>query len=159
MREKPEEPVNETGKVDAENKEDMIVPETDRTVSEVKGNPQYKDSLFCFIFGNEKHKKFTLDLYNTVNGTDYTDADLIELTTLEDIVYINIRNDISFIFPGTLNLYEHQSTFNPNMPIRMLFYLNKQISKYIEDNQLDIYGPKQITLPVPKFVCFYNGIR
>lgn len=34
---------------------------------------RYKDSLFVFLFGSEKRKKYTLSLYNALNGTNYTD--------------------------------------------------------------------------------------
>ena len=83
-------------------------------------NREYKDSLFRLIFSE---KKDLLDLYNALNGTSYSDPEELEVNTLEDAVYISIKNDISFLVGGTLNLYEHQSTYNPNLPIRGLIYL------------------------------------
>lgn len=71
-------------------------------------NREYKDSLFRLIFSE---KKDLLDLYNALNGTSYSDPEELEVNTLEDAVYISIKNDISFLVGGTLNLYEHQSTY------------------------------------------------
>ena len=71
-----------------------------------KINYQYKDRLFKFIFGNPVNKSWTLNLYNAVNGTQYTDADSIELTTIEDAVYMSMKNDVSFLFSEMMNFYE-----------------------------------------------------
>ena len=57
-----------------------------------------------------------------------------------------------------MSLYEHQSTFNPNMPLRMLRYLSNLYSKYVKENALDVFGRDIIELPVPKLVTFYNGL-
>ncbi len=78
-------------------------------------NRNHKDVLFRFIF---KKPKDLLSLYNALNGTDYTDVSDLTVTTLEDIVYMSYKNDISFILGSEMSLFEHQSTFNPNMPLR-----------------------------------------
>ena len=132
---------------------------SDRIIDDVvKGKRDYKDSLFCFIFGSEEYKHFSLALYNAVNGSDYTDVNDVTINTLKDVLFINVRNDISFVLKDVMNLYEHQSTFNPNIPVRMFIYSCKLINKYIHDNQLDIYSSTQLELPTPKLLCFYNGI-
>lgn len=120
-------------------------------------NRKYKDSLFCFLFGNEEYKNFTLDLYNAVNGSSYTNTDDIRITTIKDIIYINVKNDVSFLFTGKMNFYEHQSTFNPNMPVRMFIYAGRVYNRFIKENELNIYSSSVIKLPLPKCVCFYNG--
>ena len=66
-----------------------------------------------------------------------------------------MKNDISFILDMRLQLYEQQSTINPNMPLRYLFYISKLYEKETVDN--DIYSRKPIKLPTPKFIVFYNG--
>ena len=71
-----------------------------------KINYQYKDRLFKFIFGNPVNREWTLNLYNAVNGTHYMDADSIELTTIEDAVYMSMKNDVSFLFSEMMNFYE-----------------------------------------------------
>ena len=69
-------------------------------------NRQYKDRLFKFIFGNPENKEWTLSLYNAVNGSSYTNPDDIQLTTIENAVYMSMRNDVSFLIADTMNLYE-----------------------------------------------------
>ena len=118
-------------------------------------NREYKDRLFKFIF---KDKVKLLSLYNALNSSHYTNPDDIEITTLEDVIYCKMKNDISFIIDDRLSLFEHQSSYNPNMPLRGFLYFAKHFEKYIVENEVDIYGSKLIELPTPKFVVFYNGI-
>lgn len=106
------------------------------------------------IFHN---KKDLLDLYNAVNGTAYDNVDELTIYTLEDAIYISYKNDVSFLVYDILNLYEHQSTLNPNMPIRGLIYFVRNYEAYIEQNHLDIYGNVLQKLPLPQYVVFYNG--
>lgn len=120
-------------------------------------NGEYKDRLFNFIFGREENREWTLSLYNAINGSDYTDASLIEFNTLGDVLYMGMKNDTSFILSNRMSVYEHQSSYNPNMPVRMLEYVGKLYSGYIAKNKVNKYGSKQIMLPVPKLVVFYNG--
>jgi len=124
-------------------------------------NRKFKDSLFKFIFGNEKHKDLTLSLYNAINNTDYDRIDDIEITTIDGAVYIGMENDISFIIADTMNLYEQQSTYNPNMPLRMLIYAGQLYSKLLEETERssEIYRSRVIPLPYPKLLVFYNGDR
>ena len=117
---------------------------------------KYRDALFRRIF-NEK--SVLLELYNALNQTDYDDADELIFYTIDDVIYLGYKNDVSFIVRGTLNLYEHQSTLNPNMPIRGLIYFGKQYESYIKQNNLNIYGKKLLSLPFPQFVIFYNGFE
>ena len=117
---------------------------------------KYRDALFRRIF-NEK--SVLLELYNALNHTHYDDADELIFYTIDDVIYLGYKNDVSFIVRGTLNLYEHQSTLNPNMPIRGLIYFGKQYESYIKQNNLNIYGKKLLLLPFPQFVIFYNGVE
>lgn len=121
-------------------------------------NREYKDRLFKFIFGNPENKEWTLSLYNAMNGSSYTNPDDIKLTTLEDVVYMGMKNDVSFFVADTMNFYEQQSSFNPNMPMRFLIYAGMVYSKYIEETKTyHRFSEKQQTAPTPKCVCFYNG--
>lgn len=115
---------------------------------------KYKDKLFRYIFYD---KKDLLALYNAVNKTCYTDADELEITTLEDVIYLSMKNDLSFIISWTMNLYEHQSTINSNIPVRGMSYFTRIYENYIRQNGLDVYGSTRIRLPMPQFVVFYNG--
>ena len=114
----------------------------------------YKDTLFRMIFGE---KQGLLQLYNALNGTHYTDEKDLEVVTLENAIYMNLKNDVAFILADWLNLYEHQSTSNPNMPLRGLFYICRQFEKLVE--QQSLYSSVRIQIPNPRFVVFYNGIE
>ena len=120
-------------------------------------NRKHKDRLFSFLFGSESNKEWTLSLYNAVNGTSYTDPEDIEFTTIENAVYMGMKNDVSFILFYVMNLYEQQSAYNPNMPVRQLMYAAKLYDKYIQVRDLNIYGKSLVRLPLPKLVTFYNG--
>ena len=121
-------------------------------------NREYKDRLFKFIFGNPDKKEWTLSLYNAMNGSHYTDPEAISLNMIEDAVYMGMRNDVSFLIADTLNFYEHQSSLNPNMPMRFLIYAGMLYDKYTETNSdYHRFSSKQQKAPTPKCVCFYNG--
>ncbi|MBR4543458.1 MAG: hypothetical protein IKO53_04525 [Lachnospiraceae bacterium] len=120
-------------------------------------NREHKDRLFAFIFGREENRSWTLSLYNAMNGTHYTDESDIEITTMSDAVYMGMKNDVSFIIYDMISLYEQQSTYNPNMPVRQLMYLGRSYDKYIKRTSQNIYGNKLMTLPIPRLVTFYNG--
>lgn len=112
----------------------------------------YKDTVFRMLF---KEKENLLSLYNALNGTGYTNVDDLEITTLENAVYMNYKNDISFVFAHELLLYEHQSTFNPNMPLRDLFYVSSVLQGRISGD--DLYSRRIVRIPAPRFIVFYNG--
>ena len=119
-----------------------------------KGNRMYKDRLFKFVFSD---KEKLLSLYNALNHSDYKDADALEINTLEDFIYLGMKNDISFILDSDMCLYEHQSTFNPNMPLRELFYFSELLQKFVKEKGYNIYSSTLLSLPTPRFVVFYNG--
>ena len=121
------------------------------------GNHQFSDRLFNFIFGSEEHKDWTLSLYNAVNHTNYTDPSVIEFTTIRETLYLGMHNDVSFLISSLLNLYEQQSSYNPNMPVRLLQYAGNMYEQFIVINKKNKYGKTLIKLPVPKLVVFYNG--
>ena len=75
-------------------------------------NREYKDRLFKFIFGNPANKEWTLSLYNAVNSSSYTNPDDIKFTTIEEAVYMNMKNDVSFLITDQMNFYEQQASFN-----------------------------------------------
>lgn len=118
-------------------------------------NRQVKDVLFRFLF--EKDRDALLQLYNALNGTNYEDALQLEVVTIESAVYIAMKNDLAFVVAGTINLYEHQSTWNPNMPIRFFIYLAEEYQKLVEQAEKSLYGTTQISLPAPQCIVFYNG--
>ncbi len=117
----------------------------------------YRDRLFCFIFGSEEHKDWTLSLYNAVNGTNYTDPQMITIATLTQVLYMGMQDDVALLISDELDLYEHQSSYNPNMPLRLMQYTSNIYETLITMRKKNKYGSKLISLPVPKLVTFYNG--
>ncbi len=115
----------------------------------------YKDTVFRMIF---RDKKELLALYNAINDTSYENVEDLEITTLENAIYMSVKNDVSFVIDMTLNLYEHQSTVNPHIPIRNLDYVSKTFSAFYQNK--DLYASTQkIKLPNPRFIVFYNGTK
>lgn len=135
-----------TGTGLAESKAGKILP------NETGIHRNYKDTIFRMIF---REKESLLSLYNALNDTAYTDVDSLEITTLENAVYMNYKNDISFVFDFELLLYEHQSTYNPNMPLRDLLYVTRVLQNRIKGKNL--YSQSLIKIPAPRFAVFYNG--
>lgn len=91
---------------------------------------KYKDRVFRIIF---RDKKELPELYNVVNDSAYTNPDELTITTIEDVVYMGMKNDLSFIIGDVMNLYEHQSSYSPNLPLRGLFYFASLYREQIED--------------------------
>ena len=119
-----------------------------------KPRRDYKDTLFRLLF---RDRNRLLSLYNAVNGTSYNSPEDLTVVTLENAVYMNMKNDVAFLVDFQLNLYEHQSTWNPNMPLRNLFYVAKEYQTLTRDESL--YAPQLVKIPTPNFVVFYNGDR
>ena len=134
---------------------------TDSHTDSIQTSPtrEYRDRLFKAIFGrdNEQSKRWRLDLYNALNGTSYTDPDALEVNTIENVIYMTMKNDISFLVDSQMTLYEQQSTHNPNMPLRGLFYLSQLYQMYIEKNDMNIHTSMLVKIPEPRFIVFYNG--
>ena len=121
-------------------------------MEETKVQRNYKDTVSRMLFREPEN---ALSLYNALNGTSYTDASQITFNMLDNAIYMGMQNDISFLIMNEVNLYEHQSTYNLNMPLRDLFYVADLLQVYVKDQSL--YSSKLIKLPTPHFVVFYNG--
>ncbi len=128
------------------------VKKTQRTGASLTANRKYKDTVFRRLFSDRKN---LLSLYNAINGTAYKNPDDLEIVTLENAIYMGMKNDLAFIIDTNLFLYEHQSTYNPNMPLRDLFYISSEYQKLVEHKSL--YSSTQQKVPAPNFIVFYNG--
>ena len=115
-------------------------------------NRLYKSKIFAMLYSS---KKELLELYNAVSGRHYEDPELLQINTLENAIYMSMHNDVSFLIDSRLSLYEHQSTYSPNLPLRYLFYISDLYSGMTKDENL--YGTKCVRIPAPQFVIFYNG--
>ena len=138
---------------------DAAITATDVSTKEAiakgtKVQRNYKDTVSRMLFREPEN---ALSLYNALNGTDYTDASQIIFNMLDNAIYMGMQNDISFLIMNEVNLYEHQSTYNLNMPLRDLFYVAELLQVYVKDQSL--YSSKLIKLPTPHFVVFYNGVE
>ena len=122
------------------------------TAGAVSANRNYKDTVFRMLFSDKKN---LLSLYNAVNSRDYTNPDDLEIVTLENAIYMGMKNDLAFIMDTNLYLYEHQSTYNPNMPLRDLFYICSEYQKLVDKKSL--YSSTMQKIPAPNFIEFYNG--
>lgn len=117
-----------------------------------KAKREYKDTVFRMLFSDKKN---LLSLYNAVTGRAHENAEDFEIVTLDNAVYMGMKNDLSFLLDTHIYLYEHQSTKNPNMPLRDLFYISLEYQKYVSDKSL--YSSTLQKLPAPVFMVFYNG--
>ena len=120
-------------------------------------NNHHKDRLFIRLFGSPENKASMLSLYNALNDTAYSDVNALELYTIEDVIFLGMKNDVGYILDGYLSLWEHQSTKNPNMPLRGFLYHAKMYEKYIKDRDLDIFSSALQRIPTPQYYVFYNG--
>ena len=114
----------------------------------------FKDTLFRKLFSEPKN---LLSLYNAMTGNHYTNPDLLTIVTLDNAIYMNIKNDLAFLINNSICMYEHQSTLSPNLPLRNLFYASREYEKLITTSTL--YSSKRVMIPAPYFVVFYNGPR
>ncbi len=128
-------------------------------IKKVTVNREYKDRLLNFIFGSEENRKWTLSLYNAINHSSYEDENEIVFNTIKEVLYLGMHNDTSFLISDMMSVYEAQSSYNPNMPLRQLQYLGHLYESYITTNKLNKYGSELLQLPVPKLVVLYNGLK
>ena len=117
-------------------------------------NRKYKDRLFRFIFSDKGN---LLQLYNAINDSHYNNPDDLVITTIDDVVYMGMKNDLSFIIDDIMSLYEHQSTHSPNLPLRGLFYFSAMYRNYIEPMKQKLYTDSSLRIHFPVYLVFYNG--
>ena len=119
----------------------------------IHSNRNYQDSVFSKLFSNEET---ALELYNALSGTSYGPETKIRITTLNNVLFLEKYNDLSFtIEDRIIVMAEHQSTINPNIPLRLLGYSTDTYTKLIDTDRL--YSSTQIKLPTPVFYVFYTG--
>lgn len=129
----------------------MMKPDKEFAVSRT-----YKDTLFRRLFGTERYKDNTLSLYNALGGS-CENPDELTFTTIDGVIYMGRKNDVSFLVDGELILWEHQSTVNPNMPLRGLIHLAQLYNKHLDVYGLSVYSSRRLTLPSPRYYVFYAG--
>ena len=120
----------------------------------LSANRKYKDTVFRMLFSDKVN---LLSLYNAINDSNYKDPNQLEIVTLENAVYMGMKNALSFLIDTSILLYEHQSTYNPNMPLRDLFYISSEYQKLVDKKTL--YSSQLQKIPAPSFIVFYNGLE
>lgn len=134
------------------NMNELVEPESGEDNTQVYYN--YKDRVFRLLF---KDRKRLLELYNALNGTNYDNEEELIVNTLENAIFIKMKNDVSFIIDCDMCLYEHQSTYCPNMPLRGYLYFADLYKKQITG--IDLSVRKLIKIPTPHYIVFYNGLE
>ena len=119
-----------------------------------KARPNHKDGLFCRLFAEPEN---ALSLYNALTGSSYTDADGLEIVTLEDAVYLSQKNDCAVCVQSTLALFEQQSSWNPNMPLRGLLYFAAEYAGWLARHKKDVHSGGLVKIPSPNYYVLYNG--
>jgi len=122
-----------------------------------KHNRRYKDSVFVDFFSEDRTAKTNfLALYNALHGTDYQSTAILKNIRLKQVLYMSFANDVSYLVDNKIIvLAEHQSTINPNMPIRCLEYIARLYEQFYKSKEK--YSRKQVAIPTPEFYVFYNG--
>lgn len=120
--------------------------------TQVKANQNYKDTVFRKLFSDKKN---LLSLYNAISKNNYEDPEVLQIVTLKNAICMEMKNDLAFVIHTDLFLFEHQSTYNPNMPLRNLFYISREFQKMTDKKSL--YSSVLQTVPTPNFIVLYNG--
>ena len=115
-------------------------------------NREYKSDAFSMLM---EDKENALQVYNALNGSNYDDPEIVEIVNLENGISLSIRNDAAFIVGTDINIYEHQSSYSPNMPLRALIYYASIMQDMV--GKRDLYSSRLINIPTPHFAVFYNG--
>jgi predicted transposase/invertase (TIGR01784 family) len=119
----------------------------------MKLNRTFKDSVFTRLFNDPDLLR---ELYCALEGVSLSPDLPVSINTLENVLYMDLYNDISFEIGGKIVvLIEHQSTINPNMALRLLFYITRVLEKKIASRTL--YSKKPVSIPRPEFFVLYNG--
>jgi hypothetical protein len=121
----------------------------------MKANRKYKDSVFTKLFSDPDLLR---ELYCALEGVSLPQDVPLSINTLENVLYMDLYNDISFEIGGKLIvLIEHQSTINPNMALRLLLYIARVLEKTTKGRSL--YSGKQLSIPWPEFYVLYTGTQ
>ncbi len=132
--------------------EEMVVSAQRKNTVSLIANRKYKDTVFRMVFSDRERP---LELYNAVSGKHYDNPDDLKIVTLDNAVYMGMKNDLAFLLDMGIYLYEHQSTVNPNIPLRDLIYIASEYNTLVETKTLYLSTVQKI--PTPNFIVFYNG--
>ena len=116
-------------------------------------NREYKNTVFTELFSNADN---LIELYNALSGGCYDSDTTVEINTLEEVLFMDMMNDISFtIGDKVVVLIEHQSSICENAPLRLLLYVARVFEKIVDKRAM--YRQKLMKIPMPEFIVLYNG--
>ena len=119
----------------------------------MSASKQFKNGVFTTLFSDPDLLR---ELYCAIEGVSLPPDVPVSINTLENVLFLDFNNDISFEIGGKLVvLIEHQSTVNPNMALRFLLYISRILEKRVESSRL--YSRKRLAIPWPEFFVLYNG--
>ncbi len=129
-------------------------PDKEKVPNKQKIHPWKNDSLFRKIF---KDKKELVILCSGLTGRKDIKEEDIEVTTLQEnnALYVQIRNDLSFIIGTDIFLVEQQTKVNPNMPARQGSYYFNTLSELL--GNAVFHSTTKQKIPRPILVTFTNG--
>lgn len=126
--------------------------------SGISGSPAYhvKDGVFRNLFLN---KKYALQLYNVIHPENLeVNENDISYINIDRVLTTDIRNDLAFRVKNSfIYMFEEQTTWSYNMPLRMFLYISEIWKNYIIQNNLNIYKYSAISIPVPEFYVVFTG--
>ena len=103
----------------------------------------YKDRVFRDLFGSEFGRRNAMELYNALGGGPVSDPAELQVLTVDNALYMGWRDDVSFVVGDDLVLWEHQSTHNPNMPLRGLGYFAQLYGKIVDKQGFVLPRPEE----------------
>ena len=122
--------------------------------AEQKSNREFKDTFFRTLFHEEDR---ALELCNAVEGTNFPKGTPLKFYTFGDNSLTRRNNDFAVVVNDQLLTFQdHQSTINPNMPLRLLPSAAEILYTWLVDKK-SLYKNKLVTIPTPKFYVLYNG--
>ena len=123
---------------------------------QVHMNRECKSSVFCDLFSDKRN---ALSLYNAINHTEYADETKLEIVTMDDVIYLHQKNDVSVLFDAKLTLWEHQSSLNNNMPLRGMMYYARNLEGILGEGINRLHWRKTIKIQAPDYYVLYNGLE
>ena len=121
----------------------------------MSANREYKNSLFTTLFADADE---LLSLYGALSENPLPSDTIVEIATLDAVLFTKRRNDIAFVVGGKIVvLLEHQSTISDNIPLRLLVYAARTYEKLVDKKS--VYKKNLVKIPKPEFIVLYNGIE
>lgn len=81
----------------------------------------------------------------------------VRVSEREDAVYISQKNDCAVCVQSSLALFEQQSSWNPNMPLRGFLYFAAEYAGWLARHKKDVHSKGLVKIPAPSYYVLYNG--